>query len=108
LSLAENPDLKDDIKETMNHKKAEIGSIQQALAEAQDIEKDFHDIATFALDFVDNLKEYWWDLDHEDRARCEQLLFPKRLRIDRYGKVSIPKSSPIYRYKAAQKTLVVP
>jgi hypothetical protein len=43
------------------------------------------------------------ELDHEDRERCELLLFPERLRIDRFGKVSTPKISPIYRYEATKK-----
>ena len=106
LSLAENPDLKDDIREAIDHKKAEIEAMQKALAEAGDIEKDFLGFATFALDFVDNLKERWWDLDYEDRDRCELLLFPERLRIDRSGNVSTPIISPIYRYAATKKTPV--
>jgi hypothetical protein len=60
LSLAENPDLKDDIKEAIEYKKAEIEDVQRALVETQDIEKDFCDFAIFALDYIDNLKEYWW------------------------------------------------
>lgn len=105
LSLADNPDLKDDLREAIATKKEEISLIMSDLEGAQDIESDFNEFVEFALDFVDNLKANWWELDHEDRLRCEQLIFPQYLRINEKRKVSTPEISVIYRYGAKQKDL---
>lgn len=105
MSLAENPELKDDLREVIAIKKEEISSIASELDNAQDIEADFNEFVEFALDFVDNLKANWWELDHEDRLRCEQLIFPQYLRINEKRKVSTPEISAIYRYGAKQKDL---
>ena len=106
LSLAENPELKKDLQEIITLKKEEINIITGELESAQDIEADFNEFVEFSLDFVDNLKTNWWSLDHEDRVRCEQLLFPQFLRVNEKRKVSTPEISAIYRYGKNKKTPV--
>ncbi|MBC7868588.1 hypothetical protein H7X69_00200, partial [Candidatus Saccharibacteria bacterium] len=106
MSLADNPDLKADLYEAINLKKEEINIIKDELEKAQDIESDFNKFVVFSLDFVDNLKSEWWTLDHDDRLRCEQLLFPRLLRLSGNKKVSTPEISIIYRYQATKKTPV--
>lgn len=103
LSMAENPSLQSDFLEAIALKKEEIRIIEAELSKASDIESDFVEFTEFALDFVDNLKAEWWNLDHEDRLRCEQLLFPQLLRVTSARKVSTPEISAIYRYKPNQK-----
>lgn len=105
MSLAENPELKEDLQAAVMLKKKEINLIASELDSAEDIESDFNEFVDFALDFVDNLKENWWELDHTDRLRCEQLIFPQLLRINEKRKVSTPEISVIYRYGAKQKDL---
>ena len=104
MSLADNPELKADMQEAINLKKEEIGIIEGELVKAEDLESDFNEFVEFSLDFVDNLKANWWTLDHEDRLRCEQLLFPQLLRINNKRKVSTPEISAIYRYEVMKKT----
>ncbi len=106
ISLADNPENKADTQEAIVLKKEEIGIIEDELTKAQDIESDFNEFVEFSLGFVDNLKANWWSLDHEDRLRCEELLFPQFLRIDKNKKVSTPEISYIYRYKPSKKTPV--
>lgn len=106
MALAENPELKTELKEAIESKSAEIVVLKEKLSEANDIEQDFIEFFDFAIDYVNNLKEEWWHLDHEDRLRCEQLLFPQYLRINKNKKVSTPEISYIYRYKPSKKTPV--
>ena len=106
MSLADNPEFKADMQEAITLKKQEIAVIEDELLKAQDIESDFNEFVEFSLGFVDNLKANWWELDHEDRLRCEELLFPQLLRIDKNKKVSTPEISYIYRYKPSKKTPV--
>ncbi len=106
ISLANNPEYKDDISEALELKKQEILLIVDELVDARDIESDFSEFVDFALDFVDKLKDNWWSMDDEDREKCEQLIFPERLRVLKNRKVSTPFISPIYRYGATKKTPV--
>ncbi len=103
-ALAMNPELTADLNEAIKLKKTEIDIIEGELDKSQDIEADFNEFAAFALDFVDNLKEHWWQLDHDDRGRCELLLFPQFLRVNHKRKVSTPEISAIYRYEPTKKT----
>ncbi len=105
-SLAENPDLQEDLREAIKIKKAQITTIEDELSKLQDIESDFDEFVIFSLEFCDNLKKNWWTLDHDDRVRCEQLLFPELLRINSKRKVSTPVISSVYRYKTNQKAPV--
>ena len=104
MSMAENPLLKADFQDAILLKKEEINIIQSELEKAMDIENEFNEFTAFSLDFVDNLKNKWWELDHEDRLRCEELLFPQLLRITEKRKVSTPEISAIYRYAENKKT----
>jgi hypothetical protein len=94
------------LNEAITLKKAEIDIIEGELDKSQDIEADFNEFAAFALEFVDNLKQRWWELDHEDRGRCELLLFPQYLRVNQKRKVSTLEISTIYRYELSKKTPV--
>lgn len=107
VSLAENPELKDDIQEQITLKKQEIELIKASIEEASSIENDFNEFVDFSLKLVNDWKSGWWDLGYEDRDRCEQLLFPQLLRINKNDKVSTPEISPIYRYKPMKKAELV-
>ena len=104
MSMAENPDLKTDFQDAVVLKKEEIAIIESELDKAMNIESEFNEFVEFSLDFVDSLKDRWWELDHEDRLRCEELLFPQLLRITDKRKVSTPEISAIYRYGLNKKT----
>lgn len=109
MSLADNPEIKADIQEQIIFKKEEISLIHEELEKTLDIESDFNEFVEFSLRTVENWKSEWWELDSEDRERCEQLLFPQLLRVNHNNKVSTPEISAIYRYaptkKESRKTL---
>lgn len=103
ISLVENPDLAEDLREALEQNKKEISDLKNRLLELDDVEQDFLEFVDFALSYVENLKSEWWDLNHDDRLRCEQLIFPQYLRVSKSKKVSTPEISCIYRYGTTQK-----
>lgn len=103
ISLVENPDLAEDLREALEQNKKEISELKDRLLELDDVEQDFLEFVDFALSYVENLRSEWWDLSHDDRLRCEQLIFPQYLRVSKSKKVSTPEISCIYRYRTTQK-----
>jgi site-specific DNA recombinase len=101
--LANSPDLSDDIENQIRQTKQDILNMENELDEAQNIEKDFVEFVKFSLGFVNNMKAKWWELEHDDRRRCEQLIFPQYLHVDKRSKVSTPEISPLFRYKNKEK-----
>lgn len=104
-SMAQNPDMTDDIKGSISTIKAEMQSAQAEINEASDVESDFERFVQFSIDYTDNLRSNWWNTESaEDRIRLKQLVYPNGLTISRQGKVLTPALSPIYRYKSTKKT----
>ena len=104
-SMASNPGLADDFRDTIVSIKAEITSVEEQTAQAENIQEDFDRFMAFAVDYVNHLKDNWWDTqDPEERIRLKELLYLDGLQISREGKVRTPTLSPIYRYKTTKKT----
>lgn len=102
-TLAENPDLKDDIREPLDQLKQEIKQAETEIEEANNIEKDLIDFVKFSLNFIYDLKNQWWQLDYEDMARCKELLFPADFYIDYKLEVCTPEISSILRLVCIKK-----
>jgi len=102
-TLAENPDLKDDIREPLDQLRQEIKQAETETEEANNIEKDLVDFVQFSLNFIYDLKNQWWQLDFEDMVRCKELLFPADFFIDYNLKVCTPEISPILRLACIKK-----
>ncbi len=102
-ALGTNPEMIEDIKESVQSLKLDIAKAENDLAEANKIEDDLVEFTEFAINYVSNLKDEWWSLDHEDRVRCKQLLFFDEIYVNYDKKVYTPQISPIFRFKANKK-----
>lgn len=104
-TLGSNPDIADDIKSSINCIKHEINNTKDEINRHSKIEEDFDDFVKFAIDFTNNIKDNWWNIENpHDRIRFKQLVYPNGLTVSRSGKVLTPTLSPIYRYKISKKT----
>lgn len=103
-TMASNPDLADDFKNSIASIKSEIEAVENEIAEMSSIEADFEEFMAFALDYVKHFKDNWWGAESpDDRIRLKELLYPDGLAITREGKVLTPRLSPIYRYRKSNK-----
>ena len=96
-------DLKEDIRTEIVNIKAAIADTERKLHAASDLEQDLVDFMKFALEYTNILKEDWWEPDHENRVRCQQLLLPGGISFNSQKKVGTPEISPIYSLRAKQK-----
>lgn len=104
-SIAKNPELASDFKGTIVNIKAEITSVEDQIAQAENIHEDFDGFMAFAVDYVEHLKDNWWSAkDPDERIRLKELLYIDGFQISRAGKVLTPSLSPIYRYKMKKET----
>jgi len=60
------------------------------------LDEDLIEFVKFGLEYTNNLKEDWWELDYEDRLRCQQLFFPGGILFNSERKVSTNEISPFY------------
>ncbi len=95
-SLVRNPELADDIKEELAKVKAQIAEYEAQIAEASQVDKEFQNFTFFALDFVENLRLHFWELDQESFITCLKLLFPENIGVESDTKLHISKISPFY------------
>lgn len=102
-TLATSPELVNDIKESIENIKKDIVDVEKDLHEASKVEEDFVEFTDFALSYVNNWREEWWNLDREDMIRCKQLLFSDEIIYTRDEKVYTPKLSPLFRFVGNKK-----
>lgn len=93
----------DVIRGVLDNIDKEINEVNDELASIQQIEKDFIEFVTFSIDFIENLRLKFWELDAENIAMCKQLLFPDGFSVSRDKKVYTPKISDIYRVMHKEK-----
>ncbi|HMQ96059.1 MAG TPA: hypothetical protein PKD19_02455 [Candidatus Saccharibacteria bacterium] len=75
------------IKDTLDAIEKDIKDTSNELEAINEIEQDFIE---FAIDFVENLRTKFWELNAEDIAICKQLLFPDGFSVSRDKKVYTP------------------
>ena len=95
-SLAANPELADDFKEEITKIKAEITEIDIQIAKDGSIDEEFAEFANFALDYIEDLRLRWWQLQGDKLAECKQLLFRGEIIVQPSGNVYTPFVSYIY------------
>jgi site-specific DNA recombinase len=101
-TMASNPELAGDFKVAITNIKSDLEAVATEIAQAENIEEDFEQFMAFSLDYVEHLKDNWFEAeDPEERIRLKELLFLDGLSISRGEKVRTPSLSPIYRYKKA-------
>ncbi len=95
-----------DIEHEIDSIKTEIESLEKALVDLEAFTKeDLPSFVKFGLTYSDKLADDWWELDHDERVRCQQLLFPGGITFNSAKKVGTPKISPIYSLKPNKKDL---
>lgn len=106
-AMASNPDIAGDFKASITNIKSELAAVEVEVGKAENIEEDFEQFMAFSLEYVDHLKDNWFEAeDPEERIRLKELLFLDGISISREEKVRTPTLSPIYRYKTSKKTPV--
>lgn len=103
ISMASEPELAEDIKASILNLKAQIIVLENDIKSAETIDKDFEEFTDFAIDFVENMKQHFWDLDQLDKQRCKELIFPGEIAVTYSGKVYTHELSKVYRYKPTKK-----
>lgn len=95
---------KGDIKTEIDRIKQQISAAQTDIAERSTIDEDLVEFTKFGLEYTDKLASDWWNLDHEERVRCQQLIIPGGIYFGSSKKVDTPQISPIYRLRANKKS----
>lgn len=93
----------DDTKAVLNDIDTDIAQVEDDLKALKDVESDFVEFVEFSIDFIENLRERFWELDAEHLGWCKQLLFPQGFSVSRDKKVYTPKVSDFYRLINTQK-----
>lgn len=93
----------DDVRAVLDNIDKEINEVNKELESFNQIEQDFIEFVKFSIDFIENLRTKFWELDAENIAMCKQLLFPDGFSVSRDKKVHTPKISDIYRLVHKQK-----
>jgi DNA invertase Pin-like site-specific DNA recombinase len=95
---------KGDIKTEIDRIKQQISAAQTDIAERSTIDEDLVEFTKFGLEYTDKLASDWWNLDNEERVRCQQLIIPGGIYFGSSKKVDTPQISPIYRLRANKKS----
>lgn len=104
MSLAtDSEEDKQNFKDALSLVKAKTAEVEGNLNKAKDREQDFLEFAAFGLNTVSNWTTQWWELDHSDRERCKQILFPAGFSLTPDKKVYTPEISIIYSSAATKK-----
>jgi DNA invertase Pin-like site-specific DNA recombinase len=98
LLLSHSPDMEADIRPEIDEIKAKIEEAEIIAENARDFERDFIEFAEFAIEYVDSLREHWWQLDKEAMRKCKQILFPAGFAMTQDKKVYTPEISYVYSY----------
>ncbi len=103
LSDAYTRELDDAIKDHLNGRlKLALGRIKKYdddLDKLAQIEvASYHEFAKYALDFVNDLVNRFFELTPNEMKKCKQLLFPSGFFYDSIGNVYTHVFSPIYRW----------
>lgn len=61
-TLSANPDLADGIKDELAKIKVKISEVDTLIAENSNVNNEFDEFATFALDYTEDLRNHWWVL----------------------------------------------
>ena len=93
----------DDIKEKIARIKSEIVATESKVAELNNVDEELEEFAAFAINYVENLRERWWDLPGESLNECKQLVFNDLILVSPDAKVYTPLLSPIYTLSTNKK-----
>ena len=91
-----NTSIRDELLYQIERLKTDIALAKSEARNARDIDKDLLEFARFAFNYLAELKDNWWQLEHEERLWCEKMLFPSGIFIETGGKISHPEISAVF------------
>jgi len=103
VALAEYPQLKEEYLGQIAEVDKKLKKVDEEISDAKKIDEDLVEFTAFALDYVENLKENWWDLEFAEMKKCKQILFPAGFSINAEQKVYTPQISPLFRFEGYEK-----
>jgi len=80
--------LKNDIKIEITHVKEQINIRLKEQNEYEEFDKELVDFTKFCLRYEDKLTTDWWNMNHEQRLRCQLLLFPGGITLNSEKKLA--------------------
>ncbi len=105
-ATTENEVVKDATLKALNTKDIDLMAVKDEIIKLSNIDSEMESFIEYSIGYTQRLKEKYWSLNWEKRKRCEQLLFPDGIYVNRQKKVYTPTISPIYRSKGKQKESV--
>lgn len=94
-----------DIEDELDTIKAKINDLESNIKELSNIHNDLIEFIEFGITYTNRLSTDWWKLSHEERVRCQLLLFPGGISFNSEKKVGTNQLSPIYSLKPNKKDL---
>lgn len=99
-----NAAIKDDILLSIAKKKVEVEGLESQVSQLNASSTSDRDrFLRFALNFVTNMSDDFFDISHDNRLRCKQLIFPSGFYVDGKNKVYTPEISLLYRLAGKKK-----
>jgi DNA invertase Pin-like site-specific DNA recombinase len=102
-ALATYPQLKEDYLERIAESEENLKIIDREIQSAKKVDDDLVEFTTFAIAYIEKLKEGWWQLDYQDMKKCKQILFPAGFSVNYETKVYTPQISPLFRLDGYEK-----
>ena len=100
-------DMKQDIKTEIDRTKLDIADVEDHIRKLSELDKDLVQFVDFGLNYTNDLMEDWWDLEHDDRVRCQLSVFPAGISFNSHKKVGTSQISPLYSLKPTKKDLSI-
>lgn len=98
-------EFKEGLKEEIRKTEAKIKEIEAEKGKSNNLQEDLIEFVKFALSYTNILKEDWWQLDQQERLKCQQILFPSRIILNSSKKVGTIQICLLYRLAANKKEL---
>ena len=103
LAATDNETVKRALVAAIEQKEQEKLTVQANIMAYSDPDKDIEQFIGYAINYTEDLRLKYWELDWDRRKRCELLLFPDGIFTTRSKKVYTPSVSAIYRDTTKQK-----
>ena len=99
----DSPSFKNDLNKYLERVRSEIEKIN-GLAEAAEksLATGRSNFLNFAMEFIDNLGQHFFELSLEEVEVCKKILFPSGFWVDSDKNVYTPEISPLYRERATK------
>jgi len=90
-----NASIKPELLKQVDTAKEQIAQAESKANDLRDNEGDLVAFTSFALAYLADLKEHFWELDYDQQVWCEKMLFPEGFYIKSASKIHTPKISAL-------------